>query len=60
MSPGHAGIFKCHFCANSIFRIFGTCVPEQRCQLKNLEEIDLDHENKMTERSEIEEKPFLT
>ena len=35
-------------------------VPEQSSALDNLKEIDLEHENKMTESSKSEENNFLT
>ena len=35
-------------------------VPEQRCELDNLKEIELDHQNKMAESPKIEEKLNLT
>ena len=36
------------------------CVPEQSCVLDNLEEIELEHENKMTKSSKNEENKHLT
>ena len=52
------------FLYHIIFFIENVCnklyVLEQSCALENLEEIELEHENKMTESSNSEENKQLT